>query len=677
MRHSDMSASPKRHPIKTAILVMPFGLISFPDIGVSSIKAFFRQHGYTVDIKYCNIDFARRIGIKEYLFYVNLGGSSYLFSEYPFATDLNPEAPAYSDFLRNIFPPDYSKRLGSMRSQYHDMLLYMDRIASKVKDYLDDIEANLDLSDYDVIGFTSSFAQNSASWACARRLRRRYPNATIVMGGANCEGAMAQAQVDAFDFIDYACSGEGEISFLELVKWLEDPHNHPFPRKGIVSRKQRASSDPSPLLELQVNRPGATSPQEASKTPGYVDLATLPTPDYDDYFHALEQHSDWRRWYYGLPLESSRGCWWGEKVHCVFCGLNGEQMTFRQKSAEKFAADIHHICARYGEKAKYIQVVDNIMPYTYFNEFLPLMVEKRPYDVMFYEIKSNLKREQIKQLRDAGITFLQPGIESLSTPVLKIMRKGVTAIANIQTLKFATEYGVWLVWSILCGFPGELPEHYTAMADIMPKIYHLTPPRGIGEITIDRHSPLHQFSEQFGLTIEPAVAYKHLYSLPDHILNDLAYWFEDTQRKKQRLLYFQLPDYAKSCQRRAQIWKNSYRLKTVRFDYEMRGEELHIVDSRSGDEQEVVLSGIKKTIVEAAMSITSLPDIQTAVRHSWPAADNDTTREAVEALIQASYLFQEGKQYLFLGLSRAALAARPRHDFWLEKIMRDEDYTFT
>jgi ribosomal peptide maturation radical SAM protein 1 len=654
MRLSDTRFSATRHPLKTVILVMPFGLISFPEIGISSLKAFFRQHGYPLDIKYCNLEFARRIGFKEYEFYANLC-NPYLVSEYPFATDLNPELPAYADFIRKILPPAFGKRLGSIRNLYHDMLHHMDSVVVKARDYLDDLEEQIDLSSYDVIGFTSSYAQNSASWALAKRLRRRYPDATIVIGGANCEGAMAQGQVDAFDFIDYACNGEGELGFLELVKWLEDPERNEFPTSGMVSRQRRDQSGP----------------------PRFVDVSTLPVPDYEDYFRDLDQYGNWRKWYHALPLESSRGCWWGQKVHCIFCGLNGQQMAFRQKPAQKFVDELREVRTKYGEKAKYIQVVDNIMPHKYFDEFLPLVTETRPYDTLFYEIKSNLRPHQIKQLRDAGVTFLQPGIESLSTPVLKIMRKGVTAMANVQTLKFATESGVWLIWSILCGFPGEKPEYYEEMAALMPKLYHLNPPRAIGEITIDRHSPLHQFPEQYGLHLEPAAAYKYLYGLSDHILADLAYWFEDTNRQHERMLYYQLPDYAKSCQRRIQLWKNAFlKLKNVRFDYTVDGDELHLVDSRSGVEHEVTLSGLRKALVESTMHIASFTTIRESLCHTWPAADDSTIRDTLEELVEASYILREGKQYLFLGLDRAELDAQQPSGFWLEKIKSDEDYTF-
>src|SRR3977135_2135675 len=48
-----------------------------------------------------------------------------------------------------------------------------------------------------------------------------------------------------------------------------------------------------------------------------------------------------------LVLESSRGCWWGEKHHCTFCGLNGSFMEFRSKSPDQFVDELLAMTERY------------------------------------------------------------------------------------------------------------------------------------------------------------------------------------------------------------------------------------------------------------------------------------------------------------------------------------------
>ena len=69
-----------------------------------------------------------------------------------------------------------------------------------------------------VVGFTSTFQQNTASFALARRLKQRYPEIMTVFGGANFEGEMGLELVrTVLDFIDAAIIGEGDEAFPRLL----------------------------------------------------------------------------------------------------------------------------------------------------------------------------------------------------------------------------------------------------------------------------------------------------------------------------------------------------------------------------------------------------------------------------------------------------------------------------
>src|SRR5215216_500857 len=57
---------------------------------------------------------------------------------------------------------------------------------------LDELISRHGLDEAHVVGFTSMFMQNVASFAMARRLKARNPGLVTVMGGANCEWPMGQ-----------------------------------------------------------------------------------------------------------------------------------------------------------------------------------------------------------------------------------------------------------------------------------------------------------------------------------------------------------------------------------------------------------------------------------------------------------------------------------------------------
>src|SRR5204862_3498087 len=140
----------------------------------------------------------------------------------------------------------------------------------------------------------------------------------------NCDDEMGTTLLEQFDFLDYGFSGEVDFSFPQFVKNIRDSRSV-TDVPGLVYRDD----------DGKVRRGPTAVPLE--------DMNSLPVPDYDD-FVAERKRTDAGM---GLPLilamESSRGCWWGAKQHCVFCGLNANGMGYRQKSAERFQAEVEQI----------------------------------------------------------------------------------------------------------------------------------------------------------------------------------------------------------------------------------------------------------------------------------------------------------------------------------------------
>jgi len=102
------------------------------------------------------------------------------------------------------------------------------------------------------------------------------------------------------------------------------------------------------------------------------------------------------------------------------------------------------------------------------------------------------------------------------------MRKGVTALHNIRLLKWCAEIGVDPQWNLLFGLPGEPPEEYERMADLIPSLVHLKPP-ALCPIQIQRFSPYYQRSADFGIEIVGPVPYYQFLYGPRCLLRRLGY----------------------------------------------------------------------------------------------------------------------------------------------------------
>jgi ribosomal peptide maturation radical SAM protein 1 len=169
--------------------------------------------------------------------------------------------------------------------------------------------------------------------------------------------------------------------------------------------------------------------------------------------------------------------------------------------------------------------VDNILGMGYLQHFFKHLAERGCDYEFFYEIKANLDRHQIETLYRGGVRRVQPGIESLNTDVLNLMRKGIRGIANINTLRWLQYYGIEAGWNILWGFPGETVENYISQEETIRKLVFLRPPVGATRISAQRFSPIFNDRDSFPVrSAKPQKSYSLTY--PENVdLDQIAYFF--------------------------------------------------------------------------------------------------------------------------------------------------------
>jgi ribosomal peptide maturation radical SAM protein 1 len=481
-------------------VVMPFGAIR-PAIGVSLLKACLVRKGICSEILYLNIRFARRVGFSDFDYVADRSPTQSLAGDWVFAECLCGRRPEADEAYLKTFERRF--RIFGPTEQPIETIT---RCRSLADEFLKECLSEVDWRRFDMVGFTSTFSQHAASLALAKAVKDRFPDLPIVFGGANCEDVMGLQLHRSFPFVDFVCSGEADLSFPQLAQALQEGKDvREIP--GVISRSEGQTSFSSLTPERERN------------------LDALPTPDYGEYFQQLQTLS-FRPKTGGVALiESSRGCWWGEKHHCTFCGLNGTSMTFRSKSAKRVLEELSELQNNY--HPDYIAAVDNILDMKYFRDLVPALATEGLHLGIFYETKANLTKEHLRLLRAAGIATIQPGIESLSTSILRLMRKGTTAIQNVQMLKWCSELGIVPFWNLIYGFPGEDQEEYDKISELIEALYHLRPPHGIGPIRLDRFSPNFVRANDMGIiNVRPDSSYNYIFNLPEEQLNKFAYYFE-------------------------------------------------------------------------------------------------------------------------------------------------------
>jgi ribosomal peptide maturation radical SAM protein 1 len=306
-------------------------------------------------------------------------------------------------------------------------------------------------------------------------------------------------------------------------------------------------------------------------------------------------------------------------------------------------------------------VVDNILDMRYFKDFIPALASRRLKVGFFYETKSNLNRQQVRLLRDSGIREIQPGIENFSDSVLKLMRKGVTGLQNIQLLKWCKEFGIEPSWNFLWGFPGESSQEYTRMASVVPLLMHLPPPVSCDDIRLDRFSPNYFDAERLGFTdVRPLPAYRHVYPLSAEAVSNLACYFAYRYREPQDVARYVGP-----LARQLEKWKR-LKNRTDLFSVDC-GRFLVIVDLRPTSRRPfVVLAGIERQLYcecDATRDLCQITGI--AATDGSPAAP-ELIERTIAPLVEAGLLLRDGTRYLALAIPLGEYTPSPSvaREFW-------------
>jgi ribosomal peptide maturation radical SAM protein 1 len=491
---------------------MPFASADCPNLAAGLLKALLQERGIPCDCKYFNLIFSSLLGEERYRRLVRLSRAPVLAGEWMFSQIYFGQSfSSWESYRREIL----DHPVWGVSEECHELIQELRNLAPA---FVRIAYEACDWSAYDLVGFTSTFEQTMPSLCLAKMIRRNHPGIKIAVGGANFEGPMGKPYLDLFPEIDFVSTGEADVSFPQLCENLS---------QGI-------DSIPAGILSRE-DRQGARVPTGPPAGPvGPVSLDALPFPDYGEYFQAFTRTFP-QSYPAGLPLQASRGCWWGQKHHCTFCGLNGETMTFRRKSWERVAQEAAEMEARYQPAS--LVFADNILAMDYFPTLLPHWAEGASKTPKFFEIKANLKREHMLALKKAHVLFIQSGIESLSDRTLELMDKGVSAAQNIALLRWCRELGLHAHWNLIFGFPGEDPEDFPRMHEIMRKLTHLNAPEACAPIRMDRFSPnFERWQEKGFLEVRPLPSYAHIYPLGEDGLRDLAYYFEYRHAQSDQVL---------------------------------------------------------------------------------------------------------------------------------------------
>ncbi len=478
------------------LISMPYRWPAFAVLSLSSLCASAKAEGISIKAKYPMLWFVEKVGMGMYR---ELCGDKFFIGEWTFSGAAFPG-----------FDPDHDALLSAFADpgEYEELW----KIRRLAEEFVDEAAEKILESEPRIVGCTLWTGQQCASLALLRKIKELKPETITMLGGDCCKGIMGRVNQQAFEQVDFVFSGEADITFPKFCKTLLEKGkaiNKEDVPEGVIS--DFFPNDAIPPISM------------------VSELDKLPIPDFDDYFQAFDDFSHQgavRPW---LGIETSRGCWWGEKSGCAFCGKVGcRSVAFRTKSGDRVFEELNFMRNHYPSN-KFL-ASDSIFPPNYFKTLLPRLSEQESQSLIFYHINPKMSERWVKLLSGSGMRWVQAGIEGLHDEMLSLMNKSNSAMDNVTFLKYAIENGIRVFWYYLKEAPGDQDIWYQETASWVPLVFHLEPPTEIVTIQYERFSRYHQNPEKFGLSLIPGRPYSSLFPLSPEELKDFVFYFEDENK---------------------------------------------------------------------------------------------------------------------------------------------------
>jgi radical SAM superfamily enzyme YgiQ (UPF0313 family) len=343
---------------------------------------------------------------------------------------VNPPAPQVEScsLLGITVPPLGLAYLAAVLEKSGHLVKIID--APVLKASLPQIERELERSQPDIIGVTSTTPTIYEALSVIRIAKKTCPNAVTVLGGPHASFLAVETLKECRE-LDVVCKGEGEKTMLELAHAVEQKESLSNV-KGIVLRSGES------IIE--------TAPQ-----PWIKDLDSLPFPARHllpmDKYTILGKKSTIGN------IISSRGC----PFHCTFCEsslLFGR--VFRARSPKNVVDEMEQLINQY--RPKTIEFSDDLFTLNMKRtETICDEIKRRGLDISWAcsSRVDTVSRSLLRKMKRAGCILIYYGVESGSQRVLNLMKKHIKIEQIVRAIKWTKEAGIETLASFIIGFPGE------------------------------------------------------------------------------------------------------------------------------------------------------------------------------------------------------------------------------
>lgn len=339
--------------------------------------------------------------------------------------------------------------------------------------------------------------------------KKKHPGVKIILGGVH-----ASSQPEEMMKLcpaDIIVRGEGEETFVDLIRAIEE--------KRDLSQVHGISYRQGEIVHHTEERPLVEN------------LDDLPFPAYH-LLPPIERYQPLNRSYV-FSILASRGC----SYRCIFCSANRQWKYQRRRSTENIVAEIRYLIDRYDLGFIRFEDDDLTMKREWAMQLFTLLKGVPVHFDCLTRI-DKVDRELLQVMAEAGCEGIYHGVESASTRLRKLLRKGFPDwMTNEYVKNRITEeiaLGLTPTVSAMIGIPTETEEEVRETFDLMcdlkrlgakTQLWMMTPYPDTDAVSlyrdhlirIDRWKELRQFDV---FSQVPREAYSNLIRKYDYLIPD-------------------------------------------------------------------------------------------------------------------------------------------------------------
>lgn len=359
----------------------------------------------------------------------------------------------------------------------------------------------------EIVGIAATTPNFNSAKELARIVRTSLPKTTIVIGGHHITAAPEELLKD--NLFDIGVIGEGEITFLELVKSIEGI-NGSMDLGGIPGIIYKSSG-------RLINN---------GRRQLIADLDSIPFPAAHLFPHP-SKYKPTPMGYKRLPLAvmvTSRGCPW----RCNFCAAETVfGGNFRQRSAKNIVEEISYLIKKFNvREIKFVDDTFSSNPARVFEICEELERNKIKIVWTCMTRVNSISVELLKAMKKAGCWQISYGFESNSEDVLKMLNKGVTAEENWKAAIMTKKAGIEVKGLFMIGSPTETEKDFQETTKLIKSGY-------LDEVWVSYFVPLlgsefYRAYQKYGHFVDNSYE-KNMFTSPQFVSNSMP---------KDRMVYF-------------------------------------------------------------------------------------------------------------------------------------------